>query len=87
VEAAMQALAPALSADLQGQCPECGAIVQVRFEPRAYCVQELRDRARFIHEDVDVLARRYHWSEPRILAMPASRRARYVELALAGGGA
>lgn len=87
VEAAMQAMAPPLSAELQGRCPDCGAVVAARFDPRRYCLRELRDRARFVFEDVDVLARRYHWPEHSILAMPNGRRASYVELALAGGSA
>ena len=81
VEAAMEALAPSLARELQGECPECGALVSVFFDPMIYCLRELRDRATFIYEDVDLLARRYHWSEPHILAMPQSRRVRYVELA------
>ncbi len=61
----MQALAPDLASELQGRCPECGATVAVRFEPRRYCLTELRDRARFLFADVDALAQRYHWSEQR----------------------
>ena len=87
VEAAMQVMAPSLVGELQGQCPDCGALVAARFDPRRYCLQELRDRARFIYGDVDVLARRYHWAEQSILAMPNARRANYVELALADGDA
>jgi hypothetical protein len=80
-EAAMQALAPDLASELQGRCPECGAMVAVRFEPRRYCLTELRDRARFLFADVDALAQRYHWSERTILGMPNARRTRYAELA------
>jgi hypothetical protein len=87
VEAAMQAMAPALTGELQGQCPDCGAAVLARFSPRHYCLQELREHARFIYQDVDVLARHYHWPEHSILAIPNARRARYVELALASGSA
>jgi hypothetical protein len=87
VEAAMQAMAPALAGELGGRCPDCRATVAARFDPRRYCLRELRDRARYIYEDVDVLARRYHWTEDSILAMPNARRAGYVEFALAGGSA
>jgi hypothetical protein len=82
VEAAMAAMAPPLASELQGACPDCGATVAAHFEPRAYCLRELRERARFIHEDVDVLASRYHWPEESILAMPIRRRQSYVEWAL-----
>jgi len=81
VETAMEAMAPSLSGDLQGVCPECGATVTVQFEARSFCLRELRDRAAFIYQDVDLLARRYHWTESEILTMPQVRRAAYVELA------
>jgi hypothetical protein len=80
-EAAMEALAPALSSELRGNCPECGRDVVVYFEPRRFCLRELRERALFIYEDIDVLARRYHWSERDILALPRARRANYAEFA------
>ncbi len=87
VEVAMSAMAPALAGEVGGQCPDCGATVTARFDPRRYCLRELRDRARYIYEDVDLLACRYHWTEESILAMPNTRRAGYVELARAGGSA
>lgn len=87
VEAAMESLAPSLSRDLQGVCPECGATVTVLFEARRFCLRELRDRAAFLYQDVDLLARRYHWSEGEILSMPQVRRAAYVELARHDTGA
>lgn len=81
VEAVMEAMAPSLFVDLQGVCPACGAMVTVLFDARAYCLRELRHRATFLYEDVDVLARRYHWSERDILSLPYTRRVAYVELA------
>jgi hypothetical protein len=81
VEAAMEAMAPSFSLDLEGRCPECGARIPIYFGARQYCLQELRDRASFVYEDIDLLAQRYHWSEDAILAMPQSRRANYAELA------
>jgi hypothetical protein len=81
VEAAMEAMAPSMSGDLRGTCPECGSEVAVYFEARQFCLRELRDRAAFIYQDIDLLARRYRWSETDILAMPHVRRANYAELA------
>jgi hypothetical protein len=81
VEAAMEKIAPSLSADVQGQCPQCGGRIRVRFDARQYCLEELRNLAAFVYEDVDALAQRYHWSEDAILAMPNARRASYAELA------
>jgi len=80
-EALMDVMAPALSRELKGVCPECGGDVTAFFDARRYCLRELRDRAAFIYQDVDLLARRYHWSEVEILALPHSRRASYAELA------
>ena len=84
-EAAMEALAPSLAADLAGMCPECGAAVTLFFDARWFCLRELRQQAAFIYQDVNVLARRYHWSETEILAMPQARRAAYAELARSSG--
>jgi hypothetical protein len=81
VETAMEAMAPNLSGDLEGVCPECGARVAVYFRARQFCLQELRNRAAFVYEDIDVLAQRYCWSERAILAIPNMRRANYAELA------
>lgn len=81
IEAAMEAMAPPLSGDLEGICPDCGARVTVYFDPRQFCLQELRNRAAFVYDDIDILAQRYCWSEHAILAMPNTRRASYAELA------
>jgi len=81
IEATMEAMAPPLSGDLEGICPDCGARVTVYFDPRQFCLQELRNRAVFVYEDIDTLAQRYCWSEHAILAMPNTRRASYAELA------
>jgi hypothetical protein len=80
-EVAMEAMAPSFAGDLQGTCPECSGTVTLQFDARWYCLRELRDRAAFVYPDVDLLARRYHWSESEILAMPQVRRAAYAELA------
>ena len=86
IEAAMETLAPNLPAELQGACPECGRAVTVQFDARWFCLQELRQRAAFIYQEVDLLARRYHWSEAEILALPRVRRAAYVDQARQAGG-
>jgi hypothetical protein len=86
VEATMEEMAPSLSSDLRGVCPECGAEMEVFFDARQFCLRELRDRAAFIYQDIDLLARRYHWSETEILSLPQTRRASYAELARQEGG-
>jgi len=81
VEAAMEKLAPSLFGDLKGNCPECGALIRVSFDPQRYVLGELRERAMFVYEEVHLLASHYRWSEREILALPGSRRARYAEFA------
>jgi hypothetical protein len=81
VESLMESIAPSLSQDLLGECPECGATVSVFFDPRRYCLREFRDLAAFVYQDIDILARRYHWSESDILALPRTRRLIYAEMA------
>jgi hypothetical protein len=81
VEAAMEAIAPPLAGSLLGLCPECGAAIETWFDARLYCLQDLCGRARYVFDDVDVLAERYHWSERAILRLPCERRGRYAERA------
>ena len=64
-----------------GACPQCGAPITALFQARHYCLRELRDRARFVFDDIDVLAERYHWSERAILTLPLARRTQYAERA------
>jgi hypothetical protein len=85
-EAMMEAMAPSLADDLQGDCPECGGRFTLRFDARWFCLRELGNRASYVYQDVDLLARRYHWSEGQILALSHSRRAAYADLALQRGG-
>jgi len=80
-EAAMEAIAPSLCADLEGVCPECGATVACTFDPLEYTLRELRDQAALVYDDVCTIARHLHWSEGEILALPTTRRARYAEMA------
>jgi hypothetical protein len=42
-------------------------------------VAELRRMAGAVHDDVDLIARAYHWTEATILALPQDRRRAYAE--------
>jgi len=83
---AMQALAPPLSGEIQGRCPECGATARFWFDAQSYVQCEMRYDAEFLYEDVHLLAGRYHWTEEKILSLPRARRVQYVEMALRGAG-
>jgi hypothetical protein len=80
VETAMQRLAPSLSDMVQGTCPECGATVDIYFDPQQFILRELRDQARYVYVDVHLIAGRYHWSEADILALPRNSRINYAEM-------
>lgn len=80
VETAMEALAPGLSDNVHGVCPECGATVTMYFDAQQFTLSELCNQAMLIYEDVHVLAKHYHWSQAEILALPRSRRAHYTEM-------
>ncbi len=87
VENAMEAMAPSLAHNLAAQCPECGAQVEVYFDPRRFCLAELRDHAAFVYDDIHLLAEHYHWPEAEILALPRDRRIRYAEMVRAARSA
>jgi hypothetical protein len=86
VQKAMQALAPSLSGEIAGQCPECGATVSFWFDVQSYVQRELRYDAEFLCDDVHQLASHYHWTEDAILALPRWRRLQYVEMTLRNAG-
>jgi hypothetical protein len=88
IDRALEALAPRADGELSGICPDCGATVELYFEPIGYVLHELRDSCSSVYADVHELALAYHWPEPSILALDRRRRGRYVamvrgELALA----
>ena len=80
VERAMEMLAPHLSHSLEGYCAECGRVVNIFFDVQRFCLQEIREQARFIHYEVHLLALHYHWPEDKILDLPGTRRRLYAEL-------
>lgn len=66
-------------------CPACGRSGQLLLDAADYLFRELGVRDGDLYRQVHVLALHYHWSEGEILALPWSRRQRYLELI--GGGA
>ena len=75
----MECMAPSLSGLLQGACPDCACLGEFYFDVQTYVLRELMDQAKFIFDDVHLLAAHYHWSEHAILNMPRQRRYRYVD--------
>jgi hypothetical protein len=80
LDRAFCALAPSLDDFLGGTCPACGHEVTMRFDPLTYTLAELRNAFSGIHAEVHALAAAYGWPEEAILALPRSRRTRYVSI-------
>jgi hypothetical protein len=78
IERAMESLAPCLSHEVQGECPECHTIMRIYFDVQAYVLDELRKHGTSVYDDVHLLALYYKWSEKSILDLPRNRRLRYV---------
>jgi hypothetical protein len=62
-------------------CPDCGHGWNVELDVAAFTWREIEILARQLLRHVDVLARRYGWSEQDILALSPARRRFYLELA------
>lgn len=80
VDRALDAVAPRLDGELTGSCPACERSVELRFEPIAYVIEEVRDASFGLFAQVHELARAYQWSEASILALDRTRRRGYVSL-------
>jgi|APLak6261659701_1056019.scaffolds.fasta_scaffold00006_15 hypothetical protein len=76
VEQALETVAPEVGLAVVTNCPECSAANQVGIPP--YLCLDLD--AGQIYADIHGLAFHYHWSEPRILALPRARRKLYLKL-------
>ena len=76
IDTALESVCPELAVGARAVCPECDAVQEVPVDPYL-C---LRRSPSEIYLDVHVLASAYHWSEPQILALPRSRRKRYLSL-------
>jgi len=66
-------------------CVSCGHDWAAGFDAGLFLWEELTAMSIRLVDDVDVLARAYHWSEAEILAMSSGRRRRYVERVVGDG--
>ena len=76
IEAALEAISPGVVLTVQACCPECGAENRVDLNP--YLALSRGSEA--VLQDVHQIAAHYHWSETEILALPLTRRRRYLHL-------
>jgi hypothetical protein len=79
VERAMSAMAPEVSRQVAGICPACGAAVRAGFAVARVVMAEQKRAAAAVHDEVDLIARAYHWPQAEILALPRARRQAYAE--------
>jgi hypothetical protein len=82
IAAALCALDPAAEILVNFSCPACGNGWQALFDAEKFLWTELCARARRLLQEVDTLARVYHWNETEILGMSEGRRSLYLEMAL-----
>jgi len=87
VESAMEGMAPRFSQTMVGSCPECNANIRFYFDVYSFVLQELRNHAASVYQDVHLLAFHYKWPESEILDLPRSRRMQYVRMLREQGAA
>jgi hypothetical protein len=61
-------------------CPACGMTERVELDIGRFLWADVRHAALRLMRDVHELASAYGWSEREVLAMPAARRASYLEM-------
>jgi hypothetical protein len=80
VDRALESISPPLDGTVGGACPQCGASLELRFDPCSYVMAELRDLFAGLYYEVHLLASAYRWSEADILDLQRSRRIAYAHL-------
>jgi hypothetical protein len=80
VAAAIAERDPQAGIEFAMTCPVCAHAFVAELDAASLLLEELDARAQRSLREVHVLASQYGWSEREILAMPAQRRARYIEL-------
>jgi hypothetical protein len=76
IDTALDAIAPALAMHLATRCPHCDGENIAELDPYAL----LRKNGEDILFDIHQIAYYYHWSEKDILALPRTRRQKYLAL-------
>ena len=74
----MDRMAPELSTTIRAHCPACATPLEAHFPIVRTVLAELRQGAAGLHDDIDLIARAYHWPQTEILALPQDRRKAYV---------
>jgi hypothetical protein len=78
--ARFEALDPAADIVVRLACSGCGRRLAASVDVAGFVARDLDRLVEGLLRDVDTIAAAYGWGEERILALPAWRRRRYVEL-------
>jgi hypothetical protein len=81
VEAELDRRAGVSAGTVELRCPDCADLWALEVDVAAFAWREIEILAGRLLAEVDVLARRYGWSERDILALSPDRRRFYLELA------
>jgi hypothetical protein len=82
IAAAVESLDPLAAVSIHLSCPDCGAELDLNFDPAEFVWTEVDTAARHLLWEVDQIARVYHWRESDILAMSPARRRTYLGMVL-----
>lgn len=80
IQAAMEALGPAIDLDVDAWCSECEAYQAVHFDLQHYLLTALRQEQPRLALDIHWLASTYGWGLNEILGLPRRQRRRLVGL-------
>jgi len=80
VSASIASIDPLVDFSVSCSCPACGSRQEIVVDLEALAVRRLARRQHALIRDVHRLASQYGWTEAESLAVPASRRALYLEL-------
>jgi hypothetical protein len=81
VDAAMEGASPAGAVQVLLRCPACDTEWEAALDLPALLWAEVEARALGLLREVHALAVAYGWTEAEVLALPAQRRATYLQLA------
>jgi hypothetical protein len=80
VEEAMDQVAPLVSLDIDGVCPQCGHGQQFSFDIQSYLLSALLQERHRLYHEIHMLARGYGWGLTEILSLPRTQRRTFVAL-------
>ena len=75
----LEVLDPLNAMTVAAACPACGRENEIDFDLEVLLIARAAARQRELIDVVHRIARAYHWSEAQILALPARRRASYLQ--------